>query len=211
MAQIGGTAILFTFVLLFLAVGLVAAYYAAKRTVRIGLRPIGIGILTAVISVLAGWTAMLLLVLFFVTVATEETSIVVDSTGDFQGRPLPKVSSMGGDVSCWYDERTSTSRSVVNVPKWSFHQRINWCGDGTRLVGEPVQEMSWNTHLPFWTFEEHLGLSEGQWGVDRYTASSQVKFRFCTIPHVLCIAHDYPATDMTVYADGTFDFEFDAG
>ena len=211
MEQIAGISTLVIIVLFSLAIGLVTSGYAAKRTVRIGIRPIGIGILATVIIALAVWTAMLLLVLFGTTVTMEETSVVVDSTGDFQGTPLPKASGKVDNVTCWYAERGGTSRSVVNMPKWSFHQRVDWCGNETRIVGDPVQEVSWNTHLPFWTFEGHLDVSDGQWGVDRYSAYSQLKFGFCTIPLLLCVAHDYPAVDMTVFANGTFDFEFDAG
>ena len=198
-------------VLFSLAIGLVAAAYPAKRAVRIGLRPIGIGILSAVIAALVCWTALPMLLLFDTTFAMEEASGIVDSTGDFHGTPLPKASSMGDEVSCWSAERAGTSRSVVSIPKWSFHQRIDWCGDGTRIAGDPVQEVSWNTYLPFWTFEGYHDVSEGQWGVDRYSAHSGVKLRFCTIPLVLCVAHDYPEIDMTVFANGTFDFESDAG
>ena len=211
MAQNAGIFVLLTIVLSSLTLGLIAAGYAAKRTAKIALRPIGVGILAFIAVLTCGTAALLILNLASTVEEGEETSGLAHSTGDFRGTPVPKAHGMGEDDSCWYAEQVVTSRSVVNIPQWSFHQRVDWCGDGTRIVGDPEQAVSWDTHLPLWTFEGYLDVSESQSGTDRYFAYSQAKFRFCTIPLAVCVTHDYPWIDMTVFGNGTFSVEVYGG
>ena len=203
---------IFVMVILILAIlaaipaGVIAAVYAAKRLSRATVPPVVLWALVAV------WVLILVAALLFFmpfTTTHESYSEPAPTTGDYQATPLPRSSGMADDESCWYAEPAIDARSLVNIPQWRYVQRVEWCGDGSRIVGTPVHRRSWDTLAPFWTFERHRDVSEGEWGSERYLVFSQAKFRFCTIPQVLCLNEENPSLGMAVYGNGTFYTERD--
>ena len=197
--------LLFIAILTLFPVVLIAAGYVVIRSGRIALRPIGVGLLAAG-GALAGW-----IVLFWLssvwTQAEQQTGFPIPPPilRNHQGTPVQNRAGMSDGESCWYADHTYIGRSMFGIRLWSYYQRVEWCGDGTLIVGNLKQSRAWDTHVPFWTFGGHLDFSEGGGaGEDRYSAFSQGKFKFCTFPRAVCIEEDNPWIHMTVFGDGTF-------
>ena len=133
--------------------------------------------------------------------------VPVPVTGDYQATPLPRSPGMPDGESCWYAEPAVDSRSVVNIPQWRYAQGVEWCGDGSRIVGTPLPMRSLDALDPFWAFERYHDVSEGEWGPERYLVFSQAKFRFCVVLQALCINEENPSLRMAVYGNGTFNVE----
>ena len=198
------TVILILAILAAIPAGVIVAVYAAKRLGPVTISPIIPWVLVALAVLLIGAALLFLLPVSYRSGGSSEPAPV---TGDFQATPLPRSPGMAEDESCWYAEPAVDSRSVANIPQWTYVQRVEWCGDGSRIVGTPVHRRSSDTFAPFWTFERFFDVSEGEGSPERYHVFSQVKFRFCAVPQVLCINEDNPSLRMAVYGNGTFNVE----
>ena len=199
------TVILILAILAAIPAGVIAAVYAAKRLSSMTFSPVVPWALVAVVVLLI---AVALLFVLPVRTTSESYSEPAPVTGDFQAAPLPRSPGMADDVSCWYAEPAVDSRSVANIPQWRFVQGVEWCGDGSRIVGTPLVMRSFDTLSPFWAFERYHHVSEGEWGPERYNIFSQAKFRFCAILQALCLDDDDPSLRMTVFGNGTFNVEY---
>lgn len=199
------TVILILAILAAIPAGVIVAVYAAKRLSPVTFSPVVPWVLVAIVVLMIG-AALLFLMPFSTT--SESYSELASVTGDFQATPLPRSPDMAEDESCWYAEPAVDSRSVANIPQWRYAQRVEWCGDGSRIVGTPVQDRSLDTLAPFWAFERYLDVSQGEWGEERYVVGSQAKFRFCAVLQALCIGDDDPSLRMTVFGNGTFNVEY---
>ena len=184
----------------------IVAIYAAKHLSPKPFSPVVLRVLVAVVALMVVGALLFLLLM---PITSLSIHVPIPTTGDHQATPLPRSSGMADDESCWYAEPAVDSRSLVNIPQWRYVQRVEWCGDGSRIVGAPVHRRSWDTLAPFWTFERHRDVSEGEWGPERYHVFSQAKFMFCTIPQVLCLNEENPSLGMAVYGNGTFYAERD--
>ena len=185
--------------------GVIAAVYAAKRLSSMTFSPVVPWALVAVVVLVI---AVALLFVLPVRTTSESYSEPAPATGDFQATPLPRSPGMADDVSCWYAEPAVDSRSVANVPQWRYVQAVEWCGDGSRIVGTPLPMRFLDALAPFWAFERYHDVSEGEWGSERYLVFSQAKFRFCVVLQALCIDDDDPSLEMIVFGNGTFDVEY---
>ena len=199
------TVILILAILIAIPAGVIVAVYAAKRLGPVTFSPAVPWVLVALAVLLIGAALLFLLPVSF---TSESYSEPAPASGDFQATPLPRSPGMADGESCWFAEPAVDSRSVANIPQWRYAQRVEWCGDGSRIVGTPVQKRSWDTLAPFWTFERYHDVSEGEWGVERYRVFSQAKFRFCAVLQALCIDDDDPSLGMTVFGNGTFNVEY---
>ena len=201
----------FVTVLLILAIlaaipaGVILAVYAAKRLSPVTFSPVIPWVLVAGSLLLIG-AAILFLMPFSYT--SESYSEPAPVTGDFRAAPLPRSLGMADDESCWYAEPTVDSRSFVNISQWRYTQRVEWCGDGSGIVGTPLVMRSFDALAPFWQFERYHDVSEGEWGAERYLVFSQAKFRFCAVLQALCLDDDDPSLGMTVFGNGTFNVEY---
>ena len=204
MAEYVGTAILILAILAAIPAGVIVAVYAAKRLSQVTISPVIPWVLVAAVVLLIGAA---LLFLMPVTYTSESYSEPAPVTGDFQATPIPRSPGLEEEESCWYAEPAVDSRSLVNIPQWRYAQRVEWCGDGSRIVGTPTQKRSWDTLAPFWTFERYHYASEGGGGVYPYHVFSQAKFRLCVVLRALCIDDDDPSLGMTVFGNGTFNVE----
>ena len=185
--------------------GVIVAVYVAKRLSSVTFSAVVPWVLVAAVALLV---AAALLFLVPVTTTTEGSYEPAPVTGDIQATPLSRSPGMADDESCWYAEPAVDSRSVANIPLWRYAQRVEWCGDGSVIVGTPVQERAWDALAPFWAFERDHDVSEGEWGPERYGVFSQAKFRFCAVPRAFCIDDDDPSLWMTVFGNGTFNVEY---
>ena len=200
------TVVLILAILTAIPAGIIAAVYVAKRLSPLTISPVVPWALVA-LAVLLIAAALLFLLPGYTT--SESYSEPAPVTGDFQARPLPRSPGMADDESCWYAEPAVDSRSVANIPQWRYVQRVEWCGDGSKIVGTPFQTRYWDTLAPFWAFERYHHVSEGEWGSERYLVFSQAKFRFCVVLQALCIGGgDDPSLDMIVFGNGTFNVEY---
>ena len=199
------TVILILAILAAIPAGVIAAVYTAKRLSPVTFSPVVPWALVAVVVLLI---ASALLLMFPVTTTSESYSEPAPVTGDFQAAPLPRSAGTADDVSCWYSEPAVDSRSVANIPQWRYAQRVEWCGDGSRIVGTPLETRSFDALSPFWAFERYHDVSEGEWGLVRYHVFSQAKFRFCVVIQALCLDDDDPSLDVIVFRNGTFNVEY---
>lgn len=199
------TVILILAILAAIPAGVIAAVYAAKRLSPVTFSPVVAWVLVAAAVLLFGAALLFLLP---VTYTSEESVEPAPVTGEFQATPFPRSPGMTDDESCWYAEPAVDSRSVVNIRQWRYSQRVEWCADGSRIVGTPLHERSWDTLAPFWNFERYHSVSEGGWGPERYNVFSQAKFRWCAVLKALCIHDDDPSLRMTVFGNGTFNVEY---
>ncbi len=180
----------------------ILAVRAARRLSQGTFSPVVVWVVLAVVVL------MVLAALFGVTGTTTTESFVEPApmTGDFRATPLPRTPGMEEGESCWSAEAAIDSRSVVNLRQWRYAQLVEWCGDGSQIVGTPENVRSWDSFSPFWDFARYHDVSEGQWE-DRYFAFSQAKFRFCVLLESFCIDEDNPFLDMTAFGNGTFNVE----
>ena len=199
------TVILILAILAAIPAGVIVAVYAAKRLGPVTFSPAVPWVLVALAVLLIGAALLFLLPVSF---TSESYSEPAPALGDFQATPLPRSPGMADGESCWFAEPAVDSRSVANIPQWRYAQRVEWCGDGSRIVGTPIQERSWDTLAPFWKFVRYHDVSEGEWGVERYRVFSQAKFGFCAVLQALCIDDDDPSLGMTVFGNGTFNVEY---
>ena len=199
------TVILILAILAAIPAGVIVAVYAAKRLGPVTISPVIPWVLVAGAVLLIGAALLFLLPVSYRSGGSSEPAPV---TGDFQATPLPRSPGMAEDESCWYAEPAVDSRSVANIPQWTYVQRVEWCGDGFRIVGTPIHRRSWDTLKPFWSFERFFDVTEGEWGHERYLVFSQAKFRFCAVLQALCIDDDDPSLRMTVFGNGTFNVEY---
>ena len=161
-------------------------------------------VLVAAVVLLIGAALLFLMPVKYTSESYSEPAPV---TGDFQATPLPRSPGMAEDESCWYAEPAVDSRSLANIPQWRYAQRVEWCGDGSRIVGTPLETRSLDALAPFWKFERYHQASEGG-GVHSYRVFSQAKFKFCAVLKALCIDDDDPSLGMTVFGNGTFNVEY---
>ena len=199
------TVILILAILAAIPAGVILAVYVAKRLSPVTFSPVVPWVLVAGAVLLIGAALLFLLPVSYRSGGSSEPAPV---TGDFQATPLPRSPGMAEDESCWYAEPAVDSRSVANIPQWTYVQRVEWCGDGFRIVGTPIHRRSWDTLKPFWSFERFFDVTEGEWGHERYLVFSQAKFRFCAVLQALCIDDDDPSLRMTVFGNGTFNVEY---
>ena len=199
------TVILILAILAAIPAGVIVAVYTAKRLSLVTISPVIPWVLVAGAVLLIGAALLFLLPVSYRSGGSSEPAPV---TGDFQATPLPRSPGMAEDESCWYAEPAVDSRSVANIPQWTYVQRVEWCGDGFRIVGTPIHRRSWDTLKPFWSFERFFDVTEGEWGHERYLVFSQAKFRFCAVLQALCIDDDDPSLRMTVFGNGTFNVEY---
>ena len=198
------TVVLILAILAAIPAGVIVAVYAAKRLSPMTFSPVVPWALVAVVVLLIGAALLFLLPVYTTSESYSEPAPV---TGDFQAAPLPRSPGMADNESCWYAEPAVDSRSLVNIPQWRYAQRVEWCGDGSRIVGTPFQTRSWDALAPFWAFERYHHVSEGEWGPERYNVFSQAKFRFCAVLQALCTYDDDPSLEMTVFGNGTFNVQ----
>ncbi len=179
------------------------AVRAARRLSQGTFSPVVVWVVLAVVAL------MVLAALFGLTGTTTTESFVEPApmTGDFRATPLPGTSGMEEGESCWSAEAAIDSRSVVNLQQWRYAQLVEWCGDGSQIVGTPKSLRSWDSFSPFWDFERYHDVSETQWD-DRYFAYSQVKFGFCAVGEYFCILEDNPALQVTAFGNGTYNVEY---
>ena len=198
------TVILILAILAAIPAWVIVAVYAAKHLSPVPFSPVVLWVLVVVVALMIVGALLFLLLR---PIESWSIHVPVPVTGDYQATPLPRSPGMPDGESCWYAEPAVDSRSVVNIPQWRYAQRVEWCGDGSRIVGTPVHRRSSDTFAPFWTFERFFDVSEGEGSPERYHVFSQVKFRFCAVPQVLCINEDNPSLRMAVYGNGTFNVE----
>ena len=198
------TVILVLAILAAIPAGVIAAVYAAKRLSPVTFSPVVPWVLVAIVLLLIGAALLFLLP---VTYTSEESIVPAPVTGEFQAIPLPRSAGMADDESCWYAEPAVDSRSLANIPQWRYAQRVEWCGDGAKIIGAPVQERSWDTLAPFWGFERYHDVSESGGGVHPYHVFSQAKFGYCAIPGLVCMSEDDPSLSLMVFGNGTFNVE----
>lgn len=179
------------------------AVRAARRLSQGTFSPVVVWVVVAVVAL------MVVVALFGVTGTTTTESYVEPApmTGDFRATPLPRTPDMAEGETCWSAEAAVDSRSVVNLRQWRYVQFVEWCGDGSQIVGTPENVRSWDSFSPFWDFTRYHDVAETQWE-DRYFAYSQAEFRFCAAMESFCIVEDYPSLDVTVFGNGTFNVEY---
>ena len=111
--------------------------------------------------------------------------------------------AMGASTSCWYRQQKKTGYHWP-FKVWSYYQRVEWCGDGSKLTSTPHRSRWGETHMPFWSFVGHIGGStsggKGDWS---FSASTQGKFSVC-FPEETCLYSYTPWLNITVYANGTY-------
>ena len=198
------TVILILAILAAIPAGVIVAVYTAKRLGPVTFSPVIPWVLVAAVVLLIGAALLFLMPVKYTSESYSEPALV---TGDFQATPLPRSPGMAEDESCWYAEPAVDSRSLANIPQWRYAQRVEWCGDGSRIVGTPLETRSLDALAPFWKFERYHQASEGG-GVHSYRVFSQAKFRFCAVLQALCIDDDDPSLRMTVFGNGTFNVEY---
>ena len=199
------TVVLILAILAAVPAGVIVAVYAAKRLSPVTFSPIVPWVLVAVVILMI---VAALLFLIPVRTTSESYSEPAPVTGDFEAALLPRSPDMAENESCWYAEPAVDSRSLVNIPQWRYTQGVEWCGDGSRIVGTPLLMRSLDSLDPFWAFERYHHVSEGEWGPERYIVFSHAKFRFCVVLQALCLDDDDPSLDMTVFGNGTFNVEY---
>ena len=181
----------------------ILAVRASRRLSKGTFSPVVVWVVVAVVVLMA------FVALFGLTgtTTTESYTEPLPMTGDFTATPLPRAPGMAEGEHCWSAEATVDSRSVVNLRQWRYAQFVEWCGDGTQVVGAPANTRSWDTLSPFWDFERYHDVSETQWN-DRYFIFSQAKFRYCAVLDTFCVIEDNPALEMTAFGNGTFNVEY---
>ena len=163
-----------------------------------------------VVWAVVGVVALMAVVALFgvtCTTTTESYTEPLPMTGDFTATPLPRAPGMAEGEHCWSAEATVDSRSVVNLRQWRYAQFVEWCGDGTQIVGTPANTRSWDSLSPFWDFARYHYVSDTQWD-DRYFVFSQAQFRYCGVLDTFCVIEDNPALGMTAFGNGTFNVEY---
>ena len=198
------TVVLIIAVLAAIPAGVILAVYAAKRLSPVTFSPVvpWVVVVAAVLLIVAA-----LLFLLPVRYTSEGSIEPAPVTGDFQATMLPRSPDMADDESCWYAEPAVDSRSLVNFPQWRLTQFVEWCGDGSQIIGTPLQGRSLDALDPFWAFERYHDVSEGEWGPERYLVVSQAKFRFCVFLQAFCLDDDDPSLEMIVFGNGTFNVQ----
>ena len=198
--------VLIVAVLVVTAILAIFAVRAARRLSQGTFSPVVVWVVIAVVALLV------VAPLFGLTGTTTTESSVeplpMTDTGDFKAAPLPGTPGMAEGESCWSAEAAVDSRSVVNLRQWRYAQLVEWCGNGSQILEVLASERSWDSLSPFWDFERYHDVSETEWD-DRYFAYSQAKFKACIVLDSFCIVDNDPSLELTAYANGTFNVEYD--
>ena len=123
---------------------------------------------------------------------------------------IPGISSGGvtglagtARTRCWYKEQEEVGY-FWPFKLWSYHQRVEWCGNGTELTTTPHRSRWGNAHALFWNFRGHIdGSTSGGKGDWSFAASTQGRFEAC-IPRFVCTTTETPRIRITAYANGTY-------
>lgn len=199
-----GTLLTVVLVLAALVVTVVLAILSVRSARRLSqgtFSPVVVWVVLAVVALIVGVGLFGLAVT--TTTTTESFTEPASMTGDFKATPAPRKPGMVEGENCWSVEAAVDSRSVANFQQWRYAQLVEWCGDGSQIVGAPKSVRSWDSFSPFWDFERYHDDSETQWD-DRYFAYSQVKFEFCAVGKYFCILEDNPALKVTSFGNGTY-------
>lgn len=189
-----------------LAVATVLAIFSVRAAKRLSQ---GTSSTAVVWVVVAAVVAVIVVVALFGvtgTTTTESYTEPLPMTGNFEATPLQRTPGMA-EGECWSAEAAVDSRSFVNLRQWRYAQLVEWCGNGSQIIGTPENVRSWDTFSPFWDFVRYLHVSDTEWE-DRYFAFSQAKFRFCAVAESFCTTQDDPSLSMTAFGNGTFNVEY---
>lgn len=148
----------------------------------------------------------------FAALAPSEQKAVLDYTAvasvTTQRSPVIRVSgptSSGVNaaaVSCWTWTWGRDGRNLFGVLLWTFKQRIDWCGDGTKITNIPWRQVTATVNYPWWSYNGLVGdFTAGGQGFESYRSFVQGSFSYRP-PNPLSNQDRLPWLDMTAHADG---------
>ncbi len=105
-------------------------------------------------------------------------------------------------VTCWTWTWGRDGRNPIGVLLWTFKQRIDWCGDGTRITNTPWRQVTATLNYPWWSYNGLVGdFTGGGQGLEYYRSFVQGSFSYRP-PNPLSNQDNLPWLDMTAHADG---------
>jgi hypothetical protein len=139
-----------------------------------------------------------------VTTIHEETSSTPIASAS-RGPRVDGVVTLAAST-CWSLTKTLTARNFYGQTMWQYHQRVDWCGNGSTIT-DVLRRSRWATvyHL-YWAWNHIENATGGGVGRSYYWAFTQAEFRYCPpTPLTGCYNYRYPYIDMTMRPNGVVD------
>jgi hypothetical protein len=124
-----------------------------------------------------------------------------------QSEPVLLEESNLGDAitatnSCWTWTWGRTGHNPLGVLLWEFHQRIDWCGNGSTITAINLRKVWGQPHYLWWSYNGKVDdFTNGGAGHASYRAYAMGWFAYRP-PAPLFQQDNYPWLDMTAHADG---------
>lgn len=143
-----------------------------------------------------------------------DASANVEETEDFtavsRGEEVTQgemVTALSSATSCAWARVENYWKNAVGQKLFSYYQKVDWCYDGTTITS--VNRTRWaETYALWWQFNGHIAnTTSGGAGKANYRAFTQGSFSLCIgWQSIGCLQHKYPWIDMTVRANGTWNY-----
>lgn len=119
------------------------------------------------------------------------------------------LAATAASTSCYYAYWIAEARNVLNIVLFQYKEQVDWCANGTYIVGEPGRTTTPITPKPWvWAFvNEQLFTpsfsstdpARRTWGT--YIARGQ--FAQYAYPYPWPVSYSYPMVSITVRGNGT--------
>jgi hypothetical protein len=116
--------------------------------------------------------------------------------------PALAASALPG-AGCWTWKWERAAYNLLGLKLWAYDQEIDWCDDGSVMLGTPQVLNFGVTYFPFWSWVHAGDRTWGGAGQSTFRAWTQADFSLCLTPNIGCIQNTYPWLDMTAHANGT--------
>lgn len=131
-------------------------------------------------------------------VGVPRVGVTADGASQQAGHGLVSAAA----VSCWTWTWGREGRNFVGVLLWTFRQRIDWCGDGTRITDIPWRQVTATVNSAWWSYNGLVGdFTAGGQGFGSYRSFVQGSFSYRP-PYPWMNRDNFPWLDMTAHADG---------